>query len=222
MEAASCTKYSMSFSPPSAHLLASCASRTCSLAKQSSRSKSSSAGGGGSRIAGGKMAGCSGGSGVSNCGDISVSGALFTCSCEYRPTASGTASVCSLKRPSSKSAAQSRGGSSPSCKHARRRSASASVSGRGCMSMMSGSSASMGFSATGELGLRNLKTKSISLEFSSLSSHLSSNTCAEPITTSLPAPRLAHTAASGRCMGYAILPVARSGMAGFCTVSVAP
>mmetsp|Transcript_1008 Transcript_1008/g.2400 ORF Transcript_1008/g.2400 Transcript_1008/m.2400 type:complete len:237 (-) Transcript_1008:262-972(-) len=201
MEHPSWTKNSRSASVPSAHLFASCARRTCSLENISSRSKRSSAGGGGSRTPGGKTAGCSGGSGVSNWGGMRLSCAFLTFSVSYRPTTSGTRSVWSLKRPVSKRLAQSRDTSCPSWRHARRRSARASVSGRCWNSAMSGSSASTAWSLTEEAGLRNLKMKSMSLEFSSLSSHLSSKTRADPMTTSRPAFGLLQTAAMGRCIG---------------------
>ena len=123
----SLTKYSRS---PSPHLFVSCARRARSDANCSSRSNRSSAGGGGSLKAGGKTAGCSGGSGVSNCGGMSDSGSCFTPSASKSDTASGMARVSNLKSASSKSRMKSAGSGSLSCRQDRSRSERDCVSGR--------------------------------------------------------------------------------------------
>ncbi len=60
---------------------------TWSVAKHSSRSKSSRAGGGGSLMAGGNTAGCKGGRGASNWGWIRVNACFFTPSLSYNAIA---------------------------------------------------------------------------------------------------------------------------------------
>ena len=61
--------------------------RTWSVAKHSSRSKSSRAGGGGSLMAGGNTAGCKGGRGASNWGWMRVNACFFTPSLSYKAIA---------------------------------------------------------------------------------------------------------------------------------------
>ena len=126
IKAASLTKKSTS---ASLHLPASCARRVRSLANASSKSKNSRAGGGGSRNAGGKIAGVSGGNGASKCGGMSVSGLCSTPHSLKASTASGTREVSREKRAVFNSLEKSRGSGSGSWRHGRSLSATASTSG---------------------------------------------------------------------------------------------
>ena len=199
-----------------------------SFANASSRSNSSSGGGGSSRSAGGNTAGRSAGVGASNCGAMRPSGAFSTPSAAYRSTASGTRSMSMAYIWSTKSCVKSffKSAPEPSCRHILGRSASAATSGSWSYSLTSGSSASSAYSDRSEPGLSQRIQKSRTVALSSRSSHSSLAIRPDPNTHTFPRPSPlfglpAHSAAVGRCVGTAILPVLSTGTAGFCAFSVA-